>query len=180
MDIGADGLKTGFTKEAGYGLVGSAVQNGLRLIVVVNGSRPRRSAPTKRKKLLEWGFRVSRRASLFAEGETVGEAKVFGGAKGHVPLVGPAADPADGAARRARAAHRARSSTPARCRRRSRRASRSACCKVWRGDSRGARSAAAGGRGRRQRQPARSAPSTRSSELVIGLFRAGVSGYRLR
>ena len=34
---GADGLKTGFTKEAGYGLVGSAVQNELRLIVVVNG-----------------------------------------------------------------------------------------------------------------------------------------------
>ena len=39
MDIGADGLKTGFTKEAGYGLVGSAVQNGLRLIVVVNGAK---------------------------------------------------------------------------------------------------------------------------------------------
>ena len=37
MNIGADGLKTGYTKEAGYGLVGSAVQNGLRLIVVVNG-----------------------------------------------------------------------------------------------------------------------------------------------
>ena len=37
MEIGADGMKTGFTKEAGYGLVGSAVQNGLRLIVVVNG-----------------------------------------------------------------------------------------------------------------------------------------------
>ena len=37
MNIGADGMKTGFTNEAGYGLVGSAVQNGLRLIVVVNG-----------------------------------------------------------------------------------------------------------------------------------------------
>jgi len=34
---GADGLKTGYTKEGGYGMVGSAVQNGLRLIVVVNG-----------------------------------------------------------------------------------------------------------------------------------------------
>ncbi|MGI8526304.1 MAG: D-alanyl-D-alanine carboxypeptidase family protein, partial [Pseudolabrys sp.] len=34
---GADGLKTGFTSEAGYGLVGSAIQNNLRLIVVVNG-----------------------------------------------------------------------------------------------------------------------------------------------
>ena len=48
MNIGADGLKTGFTKEAGYGLVGSAVQNGLRLIVVVNGLRDaKRSAPTR-------------------------------------------------------------------------------------------------------------------------------------
>ena len=37
MVNGADGMKTGFTKEAGYGLVGSAMQNGLRLIVVVNG-----------------------------------------------------------------------------------------------------------------------------------------------
>ena len=34
---GADGLKTGYTKEGGYGMVGSAVQNGTRLIVVVNG-----------------------------------------------------------------------------------------------------------------------------------------------
>src|SRR5207253_4126936 len=39
MNIGADGLKTGFTREAGYGLVGSAVQNELRLIVVVNGRK---------------------------------------------------------------------------------------------------------------------------------------------
>src|SRR3569623_2533967 len=37
LDIGADGLKPGFTKEAGYGLVGSAVQNGIRLVEVVNG-----------------------------------------------------------------------------------------------------------------------------------------------
>src|SRR6185312_8303578 len=36
---GADGLKTGYTKEAGYGIVGSAVQDGLRLIVVVNGAK---------------------------------------------------------------------------------------------------------------------------------------------
>ena len=44
MDIGADGLKTGFTKDAGYGLVGSAVQNGTRLIVVVNGAQARQGA----------------------------------------------------------------------------------------------------------------------------------------
>ena len=38
MGIGADGMKTGYVKESGYGLVGTAVQNDIRLIVVVNGS----------------------------------------------------------------------------------------------------------------------------------------------
>ena len=56
MNIGADGLKTGFTKEAGYGLVGSAVQNGLRLIVVVNGLQTAKERADEGKKLLEWGF----------------------------------------------------------------------------------------------------------------------------
>ena len=56
MAIGADGLKTGFTKEAGYGLVGSAVQNGLRLIAVVNGLKTPKDRAEEGKKLLEWGF----------------------------------------------------------------------------------------------------------------------------
>ena len=87
MDIGADGLKTGYTEEAGYGLVGSAVQNGQRLIVVVNGLKTRATAADEARKLLEWGFRAFESRPLFAEGEPVGEAKVFGGAKGRVPLV---------------------------------------------------------------------------------------------
>ena len=87
MDIGADGLKTGFTKEAGYGLVGSAVQNGLRLIVVVNGLKTAKERGEDAKKLLEWGFRSFEQRVLFAQGQAVGSAKVFGGASGHVPLV---------------------------------------------------------------------------------------------
>jgi D-alanyl-D-alanine carboxypeptidase (penicillin-binding protein 5/6) len=84
---GADGLKTGFTKEAGYGLVGSAVQNGLRLIAVVNGLKTAKDRADEGKKLLEWGFRNFENRPLFAEGQTLGEAKVFGGDKGYVPLV---------------------------------------------------------------------------------------------
>jgi D-alanyl-D-alanine carboxypeptidase (penicillin-binding protein 5/6) len=84
---GADGLKTGFTKEAGYGLVGSAVQNGLRLIAVVNGLKTAKDRADEGKKLLEWGFRNFEQRILFAEGQTLGEAKVFGGDKGSVPLV---------------------------------------------------------------------------------------------
>ena len=88
MGIGADGMKTGFTKEAGYGLIGSAVQNGLRLIVVVNGFKSTKERADESRKLLEWGFRSFEARPLFAAGETVGEAKLFGGARGRVPLVG--------------------------------------------------------------------------------------------
>jgi D-alanyl-D-alanine carboxypeptidase (penicillin-binding protein 5/6) len=87
MAIGADGLKTGFTKEAGYGLIGSAVQNGLRLIVVVNGLKQAKERADEARKLLEWGFRSFESRPLFAEDEVVGDAKLFGGASGHVPLV---------------------------------------------------------------------------------------------
>lgn len=88
LNIGADGLKTGFIKEAGYGLVGSAVQNGLRLIVVVNGLPSAKERADEGRRLLEWGFRGFESRFLFAEGETVGEAKVFGGNKGRVALIG--------------------------------------------------------------------------------------------
>jgi D-alanyl-D-alanine carboxypeptidase (penicillin-binding protein 5/6) len=91
MSIGADGLKTGFTKEAGYGLVGSAVQNDLRLIVVVNGLRSEKERADEGRKLLEWGFHNFQASLLFAEGQEIAQAKVYGGAKGHVSLVAPRA-----------------------------------------------------------------------------------------
>jgi serine-type D-Ala-D-Ala carboxypeptidase (penicillin-binding protein 5/6) len=86
MNVGADGLKTGFTNEAGYGLVGSAVQNGLRLIVVVNGLKSAKERAEEGRKLLEWGFKGFESRPLFADGETIGDAKLYGGATGHVPL----------------------------------------------------------------------------------------------
>jgi D-alanyl-D-alanine carboxypeptidase (penicillin-binding protein 5/6) len=86
MNIGADGLKTGFIKEAGYGLVGSAVQNGLRLIVVVTGLRSEKERADDAKKMLEWGFHNFQSGLLFADGQEIAQAKVYGGAKGHVPL----------------------------------------------------------------------------------------------
>jgi D-alanyl-D-alanine carboxypeptidase (penicillin-binding protein 5/6) len=87
LNIGADGLKTGFTKEAGYGLVGSALQNGLRLIVVVNGLKTAKERADEARKLLEWGFRNFDARLLFAEGQIIGEAKVYGGNKSGVALV---------------------------------------------------------------------------------------------
>jgi len=83
---GADGLKTGYTKEAGYGLVGSAVQNDLRLIVVVTGVSTAKERADEAKKALEWGFRNFEQRAIFAEGQIIGTAKVFGGASGRVAL----------------------------------------------------------------------------------------------
>jgi serine-type D-Ala-D-Ala carboxypeptidase (penicillin-binding protein 5/6) len=85
LSIGADGLKTGFTREAGYGLVGSAVQNELRLIVVVNGLKSEKERADEARKLLEWGFNNFQSNPLFADGQVIAHAKVYG--SGSVPLV---------------------------------------------------------------------------------------------
>jgi D-alanyl-D-alanine carboxypeptidase (penicillin-binding protein 5/6) len=87
MGIGADGLKTGHTQQAGYALAGSAVQNGLRLIVVIAGAKSEKERAEDARRLLEWGFRTFERRTLFGAGETIAEAKVYGGAKSTVSLV---------------------------------------------------------------------------------------------
>ncbi len=86
---GADGLKTGYTSEGGYGMVGSAVQNGERLIVVVNGLEDSEDRAGEAKKMLEWGFRNFEARTLFAANQTVGYAKVFGGDSRSVKLASP-------------------------------------------------------------------------------------------
>jgi D-alanyl-D-alanine carboxypeptidase (penicillin-binding protein 5/6) len=86
---GADGLKTGFTKEGGYGMVGSAVQNGMRLIVAVNGLEDPDDRASEAKKMLEWGFRNFEARTLFAARQPVGYAKVFDGDSRSVKLTSP-------------------------------------------------------------------------------------------
>ncbi len=87
MDVGADGLKTGNIAESGFGLVGSAVQNGQRLIVVVNGSKTAKERADEARRLLNWGFRSFEMRDVFPAGAVVGEAKVYGGEPGAVGLV---------------------------------------------------------------------------------------------
>ncbi|HVX98529.1 MAG TPA: D-alanyl-D-alanine carboxypeptidase family protein [Pseudorhodoplanes sp.] len=84
---GADGLKTGYTAEAGYALVGSAVQNGMRLIVVLSGAKSDKERADEGKKLLEWGFHSFESRPLFADGQAIGDARVYGGTRSSVPLV---------------------------------------------------------------------------------------------
>jgi D-alanyl-D-alanine carboxypeptidase (penicillin-binding protein 5/6) len=85
LNIGADGLKTGYIREAGYGLVASAVQNELRLIVVVNGAKSEKERSDEARKLLEWGFNNFQSNTLFNDGQVIAYAKVYG--SGSVPLV---------------------------------------------------------------------------------------------
>jgi D-alanyl-D-alanine carboxypeptidase (penicillin-binding protein 5/6) len=58
---------------------------------VVNGSKHAKERADEARKLLEWGFKGFETRLLFAEGQTVAEAKVYGGAKGSVPLTGKTA-----------------------------------------------------------------------------------------
>lgn len=89
MMEGADGFKTGMTKEGGYGMVGSAMRNNMRLIVVVNGMDDPDDRASEARKILEWGFRNFEKKPLFAANQTIGQAKVFGGARGSVALYSP-------------------------------------------------------------------------------------------
>ena len=83
---GADGLKTGEAPEGGFSLVGSAMQDGQRLIVVVAGLKTAAERGEEARKLLEWGFHSFEPRLLFQPGDVVGTASVFGGASSEVPL----------------------------------------------------------------------------------------------
>jgi D-alanyl-D-alanine carboxypeptidase (penicillin-binding protein 5/6) len=84
--IGVDGLKTGYIKESGYGITVSAIRNSQRLILAIGGLQSERDRETEARKLLDWGFRNFTQVTAFEADEVVGEASVYGGAQGHVPL----------------------------------------------------------------------------------------------
>lgn len=87
MSLGADGLKTGYTEDAGYGIAGSAVQSGFRQIMVAVGFKHDKERADESRRMLEWGFNNFESRTLFNAGQTVAEAKVYGGDKGYVSLV---------------------------------------------------------------------------------------------
>src|SRR5690606_4068211 len=84
MDIGADGLKTGYRQESGYAIVGSVERDGRRLFVAMSGMESENERAEEARKLLDWGIRAFEKVELFGDGEVVGEAKVYGGAKSGV------------------------------------------------------------------------------------------------
>ena len=84
---GADGLKTGHTEAAGYGLTASAERDGRRLILVVNGLTSTQERASEGQRLMEYGFREFETYDLFAQDEVVEDAEVWLGEADSVPLV---------------------------------------------------------------------------------------------
>jgi len=88
---GADGMKTGYTNEAGYGYLGTAMRDGRRLVMVVAASNNGRDRKIAARELIEWGFSRFEARSLFSAGAIVGTADVQNGMRSEVALVAPAA-----------------------------------------------------------------------------------------
>ncbi len=84
---GADGVKTGHTSDAGYGLVGSAALEGVRRIVVFNGMRSMAERRAEAVRLMAAAFADFSATRLYAAGEQVGEAQVRLGSRRSAPLL---------------------------------------------------------------------------------------------
>jgi D-alanyl-D-alanine carboxypeptidase (penicillin-binding protein 5/6) len=88
VELGVDGLKTGFISQAGYGVVASAQQDGRRLIAVINGLEDSSARRNEGRRLIDWGFKGFSQFKLFASGDVVGQARIWGGTQFFVPLTG--------------------------------------------------------------------------------------------
>lgn len=88
MGIGVDGLKTGHTEAAGYGTVVSSNAGERRIIAVLHGLNSMAERAEEARKLITYGLRSFEVRTVFADGQTVGYADVYGGAIPAVPLVG--------------------------------------------------------------------------------------------
>ncbi len=84
---GADGMKTGYTKEAGYSMVGTATRDGRRLVMVVAGLPSINDRKVEAQKLLDWGFNQFKTISLYEAGDVVSRARVWGGNTHWVNLI---------------------------------------------------------------------------------------------
>ncbi len=91
LGIGADGLKTGHTQSAGYGLVGSAVQDGQRIIFAISGLDTAAQRARESEAIVNWAFRQFTRKTVLREGEVVARAPIWMGEAGEVGLA-PAQD----------------------------------------------------------------------------------------
>ena len=86
LNLGADGLKTGHTEEAGYGLVGSAIRDGRRLILVISGLPSQRARSQEAESILNWGFREFETFTAVEPGIKLGDIDIWIGDQPTAPL----------------------------------------------------------------------------------------------
>ncbi len=86
-NIGADGLKTGHTEAGGYGLIGTAVKDGRRVMMVVNGLESEKDRANESVRLIEWALDSFTNIDLVKKGDVVTQADVALGKSLSVPLV---------------------------------------------------------------------------------------------
>lgn len=87
LNIGADGLKTGHTEEAGYGLIGSAVQGERRVVIAITGLTSEKERAEESERLITWAFRQFALKTVVKAGARVTEAEVWIGDAATVGLV---------------------------------------------------------------------------------------------
>jgi len=84
---GADGIKTGFTNEAGHGFLGTAQRGTQRLVMVIAAASSYGARSRNSRAFMEWGFGAFDREQLFVNGAKVGKARVQGGSAREVALI---------------------------------------------------------------------------------------------
>src|SRR5215831_6238777 len=84
--VGADGLKTGHTEEAGYSLTASVRRDDRRIVLVLGGLPTMKARAQESERLIEWAFREFNDYKLFAAGDRVEDAEVWLGSEPKVPL----------------------------------------------------------------------------------------------
>lgn len=84
---GADGMKTGHTEEAGFGLIGSAQRDGRRIIMVINGLDSMKSRSDEGVRIMEWAFRNFELKTIFAQGQQAARVPVWLGDRADVMAV---------------------------------------------------------------------------------------------
>ncbi len=87
LGIGADGLKTGHTQEAGYGIVGSATQGKRRVVFVITGLDSEKARAEEAERVVNWAFRQFVEATLVEDGQRIAVADVWMGEVREVGLV---------------------------------------------------------------------------------------------
>lgn len=87
LDIGVDGLKTGFTEESGYAIVASAQRDGRRVFLAMSGLESKEDRAAEARKMLDWGLRAFDKQKILTSGQSIAMASVFAGGESNVPFV---------------------------------------------------------------------------------------------